>query len=386
MRHDGAHVLRHELVEGDPATLGQDLAKLHVIALASSLLLGLARIAVVDLRAGRIRFHRPLKGVRVSELGAVVGEDGPEEALEEAMPENAFQHVERSGHCARRLFGEQQAELRLRRAQIERQYALGVALPADHGVHLASAVPLVLGERAERRVGALRPMGGDPALLVLLAGLVSHFAPQLGVGHAPIARCDPAIDRGGADVELVLPPIGDLGWRQAVADVGADLAHGRLEVELAGVDASARQREELLGERLRAGGGVFASPLLGAVAVPQLAPVAHPRPALQPRACVLRRLVDPLSFAGPFGHHPVALHFLGDGGGRAAQVLRHGPGDRPLRLERPLDGRALGSSDPEVPLGLLLRHDAFLSLWDRPPRSILRKGILGLSWMRAAEF
>ena len=78
LAHDDGQIAAVQFVEGDPPALGQELAELHVVSLASSLLLGRSHVAVVDFSPGRPVEGRALEGLRVRELAPVVREDEPE--------------------------------------------------------------------------------------------------------------------------------------------------------------------------------------------------------------------------------------------------------------------------------------------------------------------
>ena len=78
LAHDDGQIAVVQFVEGDPPALGQELAELHVVSLASSLLLGRSHVAVVDFSPGRPVEGRALEGLRVRELAPVVREDEPE--------------------------------------------------------------------------------------------------------------------------------------------------------------------------------------------------------------------------------------------------------------------------------------------------------------------
>lgn len=88
-----------------------------------------------------------------------------------------------------------------------------------------------------------------------------------------------------------------------------------------------------------------------------LAAVAGPRPRLQPRASVFRRISGPLALARAPGHRAVALGLVGDRGGRAPEVARDVAGRGPPLPELSFDGGPLRPREPEVALLLPLCHD-----------------------------
>lgn len=207
----------------------------------SPLLLGLAHVAVVDSAAGPLaRQARPLQGLPVRELRAVVGEHQPEHALERPLPDGRLQHVERGRHRARRPLGQKQAQLRAAAAQVEREDALPVGGAPDHRVHLAGGLALALRERRERREGALRAVrrrrGRRPP-----PRPVPHLAAQVHVGHAGVAPLYPAVDGGGGGPELGRAGVGYLRRRQAAGQVGPDLGGDGLELLLRAVPRAWRR-------------------------------------------------------------------------------------------------------------------------------------------------
>lgn len=143
-------------------------------------------------------------------------------------------------------------------------------------------------------------MGGGLGSDGLPPGPVAGPAAQLGVGHARVARGDPAVDGRGLDLELAGPSLGYLGGREAAGDVGPDKRHGPLEVAPLLVRALARLGEQIVGECLGAGRGKLAPPLFRAVVTAQLAAVAGPRPRQKARARVLGAPSTRSLLPGPF--------------------------------------------------------------------------------------
>ena len=276
------------------------------------LLLGLAHVAVVDSAAGPLaRQARPLQGLPVRELRAVVGEDQPEHALERPLPDGRLQHVERGRHRARRPLGQKQAQLRAAAAQVEREDALPVGGAPDHRVHLAGGLALALRERRERREGALRAVrrrrGRRPP-----PRPVPHLAAQVHVGHAGVAPLYPAVDCGGGGPELGRAGVGYLRRRQAAGQVGPDLGGDGLELLLRAVHPAPGGGQLAVGQQLGAGRGVLAAERHRAVVAALVAAVADVRPAAEPGAGALGHRLDPRSLARPARDGAVAPDLVGD--------------------------------------------------------------------------
>ena len=336
-----------------------------MVALAAPLLLGLAHVAVVDSAAGPLaRQARPLQGLPVRELRAVVGEDQPEHALERPLPDGRLQHVERGRHRARRPLGQKQAQLRAAAAQVEREDALPVGGAPDHRVHLAGGLALALRERRERREGALRAVrrrrGRRPP-----PRPVPHLAAQVHVGHAGVAPLYPAVDGGGGGPELGRAGVGYLRRRQAAGQVGPDLGGDGLELLLRAVHPAPGGGQLAVGQQLGAGRGVLAAERHRAVVAAPVAAVADVRPAAEPGAGALGHRLDPRPLARPARDGAVAPDLVGDARLGPPQVARHRAG-RPVLVQPPLYRGPLGAVEPPVEPLPSLGHRNLLPLARRP--------------------
>ena len=182
-------------------------------------------------------------------------------------------------------------------------------------------------------------------------GPVADLAPELHVGHAVVARRDPAVDRRGRQVHGPAVAGGQLLGRQppaqAVADEGERLGRGGL----VGVYPAPRRDEDRVRAQLRGAGLVedVRAALAADRAVPA-APVAAARPRGQARAG--RRQVGGgvHALAAPLprrGHEPVRRHLGAHRRGRPAQPPRDLPARCPA-LQHPLDRVPLVPGEPAV--------------------------------------
>ena len=322
-----------------------------MVPLASALLPGAHRVAVVEPRLSRPLSEDGRQRGLVGELLAVVREHGAEH------PAHAFGSAERAAdepeprlYACRRLLGEQQRKLEARGAVVQGEQALPVEpLPAFHRVHLPGALPDALGKGAE---GAVRPVGGmaggmPASASAVLPGLVRHLAPELHVGEPGIAPVYPFVDRGGAPAELGMR-MRDLLGREPSCEAVLYHRHLLEEAALGLVDAPPGLREDGIGLLLREAGIVEHARLPAAsVALPVAASVAASGPCAEPGACIPEPLFGRMLPCLRLRRRDVAvpLDLVVHGRGRPSQQLRDLPAavaaveaflDKPpLRLRQP---------------------------------------------------
>ena len=187
---------------------------------------------------------------------------------------------------------------------------------------------------------------------------VADLSPELHVGHAVVARRDPAVDGRGRQVHGPAVARRHLLGREPPAQAVPDGLQPGRRGRLVGVDPAPGRDEHRVGAQLRGPGVVedvgAALAADGAVAA---ATVAAARPRGQARAG--RRQVgggvDALA-APVLGrrHEPVRRHLGAHRRGRPAQLPRDLPARGPA-LQHPLDRVPLVPREPPVgPLGRLL--------------------------------
>ena len=351
VRHGQRQVRRGEPVEPEPGALGQQLPELDVVALAGALLVAAPRVAVEQPRlAGPLadeRGDRPLVG----ELRAVVGEHGAEDPTHAVGAQRRAHAPERGRHARGVLRRQRQVELEPAGAVEQCQDARGVRARALDRVHLPGRGARVLPEGEER---GMRPAGGVPRGRGPGGAPprpVADLSPELHVGHAVVARRDPAVDGRGRQVHGPAVARRHLLGREPPAQAVPDGLQPGRRGRLVGVDPAPGRDEHRVGAQLRGPGVVedvgAALAADGAVAA---ATVAAARPRGQARAG--RRQVgggvDALAAPGlRRRHEPVRRHLGAHRRGRPAQL----PGDLPARgpaLQHPLDGDPLVPGEPAV--------------------------------------
>ena len=180
---------------------------------------------------------------------------------------------------------------------------------------------------------------------------VADLAPELHVGHAVVARRDPAVDGRRRQVHRAAVARRHLLGRQPPAQaVPYRLQPGR-RGGLVGVYPAPGRDEDRVRAQLRGAGVVedVRAALAADRAVPP-APVAAARPRGQARAC--RRQVGGgvHALAAPLprrGHEPVRRHLRAHRRGRPAQLPRDLPARGPA-LQHPLDRVPLVPREPSV--------------------------------------
>ena len=190
-----------------------------------------------------------------------------------------------------------------------------------------------------------RPAGGA------LPRPVADLAPELHVGHAVVARRDPAVDGRGRQVHRPAVARRHLLGRQPPAQAAPDGLQPRRGGGLVGVDPAPGGDEDRVGAQLRGPGLVedVRAALAADRAVPA-APVAAARPRRQARAGrrQVGRAVDALAAPGlRRRHEPVRRHLGAHRRGRPAQLPRDLPARRPA-LQHPLDRVPLVPREPPV--------------------------------------
>lgn len=196
---DTGHVEGCEGLEA--RSFGQDLAKLHVVLLAASLLSRALRVAKKHPAAPGGGKAASLDGLKVAELDAAVGQDRPEKPRELRCPDDRLDPVEDPHRRLAATVLEKDHDLELDCREVDGEDALEVALLADDGVHLHS--PLPDGDRKVHEVAVAsavavnraRPAHGAP-------GLVAHLAGQIDVGKAQKARLHVFVHRAAARGKL----------------------------------------------------------------------------------------------------------------------------------------------------------------------------------------
>ena len=351
VRHRQRQVRRGQPVEPEAAALGQQLPDLDVVALAGALLVAAPGVAVEQPRlAGPLADERGDRAL-VGELGAVVGEHGPEDPPRAAGAQHRAHAPERRRHALGVLRRQRQRELQPAGAVQQREQAGAVLPRALDGVHLPGGGANVLAEAEERGIRPAGRVRRRPLRGPVRPGPVADLAPELHVGHAVVARRDPAVDRRGRQVHGPAVAGGQLLGReppaQAVADEGERLGRGGL----VGVYPAPRRDEDRVRAQLRGAGVVedVRAALAADRAVPP-APVAAARPRGQARAG--RRQVGGgvHALAAPLprrGHEPVRRHLGAHRRGRPAQLPRYPPARGPA-LQHPLERVPLVPGEPAV--------------------------------------
>ena len=288
---------------------------------------------------------------RLALTRAVVGEHGAEDPAHAVGAEDLPDIAQGGRDAPGGLLRQRQRELQPAGAVQQREQAGGVLPGALDGVHLPGRGARVLPEGEER---GMRPAGGvargRPAGGALPRP-VADLAPELHVGHAVVARRDPAVDRRGRQVHGPAVPgrqlLGRQAAAQAVANVGERLGRGGL----VGVYPAPGRDEDRVGAQLRGPGLVedVGAALAADRAVPAAA-VAASRPRRQARAG--RRQVGGgvHALAAPGlrrRHEPVRRHLGAHRRGRPAQLPRDLPARGPA-LQHPLDRVPLVPREPSV--------------------------------------
>ena len=351
MRHGQRQVRRGEPVEPESGALGQQLPYLDVVSLAGALLVAAARVAVEQPRLARPLADEVRDRPLVGELRAVVGEHGAEDPAHAVGAQHRAHALQRCLHARRVLRLEQERQLEPAGAVQQREQAGGVLPGPFDGVHLPGRGARVLPEGEER---GMRPAGGVAGRRPARGALprpVADLAPELHVGHAVVARRDPAVDGRGRQVHRPAVARRHLLGRQPPAQaVPYRLQPGR-RGGLVGVYPAPGRDEDRVGAQLRGPGVVedvgAALAADGAVAA---AAVAASRPRRQARAG--RRQVGGgvHALAAPGlrrRHEPVRRHLGAHRRGRPAQLPRDLPARRPA-LQHPLDRVPLVPREPSV--------------------------------------
>ena len=195
------------------------------------------------------------------------------------------------------------------------------------------------------RSGAWHPDGGAPPRPV------ADLAPELHVGHAVVARRDPAVDGRGRQVHRPSVACGHLLGREPPAQAVPDGLQPGRRGRLVGVDPAPGRDEHRVGTQLRGAGLVEdVRAALAAHRAVAAAPVAAARPRRQARAGRRQVGVGAHALAAPGlrrRHEPVRRHLGAHRRGRPAQL----PGDLPARgpaLQHPLDRVPLVPREPSV--------------------------------------
>ena len=358
VRHGERQVRRGEPVEPEAGALGQQLPYLDVVSLAGALLVAAPRVAVEQPRlAGPLAEEgrdRPLVG----ELRAVVGEHGAEHAARPVCAEDRPDALQGGRDAPGGLLPEQERQLEPAGAVEQREQAGRVLPGALDGVHLPGRGARVLPEGEERRmrpaggVARGRPAGGA------LARPVADLAPELHVGHAVVARRDPAVDGRRRQVHGPSVACGHLLGREPPAQAAPDGLQPGRRGRLVGVDPAPGRDEHRVGAQLRGAGLVeYVRAALAAHRAVAAAAVAAARPRRQARAGRRQVGVGAHALAAPgLGrrHEPVRRHLGAHRRGRPAQLPRDLPARGPA-LQHPLDRVPLVPGEPSVgPRGRLL--------------------------------
>ena len=385
VRHGQRQVRRGEPVEPEARALGQQLPYLDVVALAGALLVAAARVAVEQPRlAGPLAEERRDRAL-VGELRAVVGEHGAEHAAHAVGAEDLLDAAQGGRDTPGGLLPEQERQLEPAGAVEQREQAGRVLPGALDGVHLPGRGARVLPEGEER---GMRPAGGvargrpDGGAL---ARPVADLAPELHVGHAVVARRDPAVDGRGRQVHRPAVARRHLLGGQPPAQAAPDGFQPGRRGRLVGVDPAPGRDEHRVGAQLRGAGLVEdVRAALAAHRAVAAAAVAAARPRRQARAG--RRQVDGAvdALAAPGlrrRDEPVRRHLGAHRRGRPAQLPRDLPARRPA-LQHPLDRVPLVPREPAVgPRGRLLG-----TLLPLPGHAVLRSPGAGRSGPQGIGF
>lgn len=378
LRHHERGVRAVEAVEGDPPPLGQNLPDLDVVLLAAALLVGAARVAVVQARlAGKLAEQRGDRAL-VGELGPVVGDDQAEGPPHAGLAERGAHEPQPREHRGARAVGHGYRQLEARGPVVEREQPRRVALPPLDGVHLPGAGALVLGQPPELvvRPAGLVPTAG-PSRRRPPPRPVADLPPKLHVGHLGVPGVRPAVYRGRGKPQVGPRGRDLLGRQPAPQPVAYRLELGR-GAGLGLVYAAPGFGELGVGRALRHPSVVEdARPPVAPVAPVPGAPVAAPRPRRRARA---RRRELPVLGRGLAAqrawrrHEPVPPHLVGDRRGRAAEL----PGDLAAPLppvEHPPYGLPLVFREPRVgPFRWFSpRHLGLLVVRGRPIRPPTRR-------------
>ena len=350
VRHGQRQVRRGEPVEPEPGALGQQLPYLDVVSLAGALLVAAPRVAVEQPRLARPlaeqRRDRPLVG----ELRAVVGEHGAEDPAHAVGAEDGPDALQGVRDAPGSLLRQRQRELEPAGAVQQREQAGRVLPRALDRVHLPGRGARVLPEGEER---GMRPAGGvarRPARGALPRP-VADLAPELHVGHAVVARRDPAVDGRRRQVHRAAVARRHLLGRQPPAQAVPDGLQPGRRGGLVGVYPAPGRDEDRVGAQLRGPGLVEdAGAALAADRAVPAAAVAASRPRRQARAG--RRQVGGgvHALAAPGlrrRHEPVRRHLGAHRRGRPAQLPRDLPARGPA-LQHPLDRIPLVPGEPAV--------------------------------------
>lgn len=232
-----------ELVVGDSLEAGslrEDFPQLDMVLLATALLPGLQRVAVVD-GAASAPVCASLDRLVVEELGPSVGEDDVEAVRERLPPAEHLDVVERPRHALRGMRRQHHHDLKAEAPEQEREDGLVGALGRHHAVHLDGRHLDVVVESLEVFV---RPaLQGVPERdLVLLSPpprLVLHFFGELEVADVEDPQVDVPVEGPRPDREFRAVRLPDVA--QALALPHQRLHHGDHGRELLGraVDALA---------------------------------------------------------------------------------------------------------------------------------------------------
>ena len=385
VRHGERQVRRGEPAEPEARALGEQLPELDVVALAGALLVAAPRVAVEQPRLAGPLSDEGRDRALVGELRAVVGEHGAEHAARPVGAEDLPDAAQGGRDAPGGLLPEQERQLEPAGAVEQREQAGRVLPRALDGVHLPGRGARVLPEGEER---GMRPAGGvargRPAGGAL-ARPVADLAPELHVGHAVVARRDPAVDGRGRQVHG--PAVARrhlLGGQPPAQAVPDGLQPGR-GGRLAGVDPAPGRDEHRVGAQLRGAGVVEdVRAALAARRAVAAAAVAAARPRRQARAGrrQVGRGVHALAAPGLRRRdEPVRRHLGAHRRGRPAQLPRDLPARGPA-LQHPLDRVPLVPREPPVgPRGRLL--GALLPL---PGHAVLRSPGAGRSGPQGIGF
>ena len=385
VRHGERQVGRREPVEPEAGALGQQLPYLDVVALAGALLVASPGVAVEQPRlAGPLAEERRDR-VLVGELGAVVGEHGAEDPPHAVGAEDRPDALQGGRDARGGLLRERQRELEPAGAVQQREQAGGVLPGALDGVHLPGRGAGVLPEGEERGIRPAGGVAGGRPAGGALPRPVADLSPELHVGHAVVARRDPAVDGRGRQVHRPAVAGRHLLGGEPPAQAAPDGLQPRRRGGLVGVDPAPGRDEHRVGAQLRRAGLVedVRAALAAHRAVPP-APVAAARPGRQARAG--RRQVgggvDAL--AAPWlrrRHEPVRRHLGAHRRGRPAQLPRDLPARGPA-LQHPLDRVPFVPREPAVgPRDRLLGTLLFL-----PGHAVLRSPGAGRSGPQGIGF
>lgn len=163
----------------DGGALGDYLSELHMVLLASTLLVGPLRVGEVD-RAAAAFLH----GTHIGELGPPISQDQPEEPLEPALADKLLDPIEGPHDMLRILALQQDVDLEPQRYEVHREQRLDVLFYPFDAIDLDNALPHLLVKGHIVLEGAAASDGAIHALLRLRALLVADLLAQIHLSYA----------------------------------------------------------------------------------------------------------------------------------------------------------------------------------------------------------